>query len=504
MPPFMRMVLVTLLGTAELAFGVPGAALAGAAKVAQPELARLDESCSARPADSWLEQEKWVWKQICTGRTADLNERDVGHSALSPHDGTDWPQTRVLRPQFVKTILVTEPFRSAIPHQGVHIVGGLIDGPLDLQNIEPRVILRFHSSRFNGPLAISGMVSSHAVDLEKSHINGNLDANSITVRRLELVSLHVTGKVDLTGSKINGYLVAKCSYVSESVWADFIEVSGFALLDHSTYKQKLMLRYAKIGADLNLHRSDLHQVDLSGASIYGQLLIDDNLPHSADCEKRSQTVWSYSGKDKPRLAMRNTSVGSLRGTIRDWPALELDGLTYSRIHIDGLSSNGQLAEWAIKWLEKDESQSLQPYYQLSEAMTKVGLGFHAGDVLFSGRERERGKASGLNYAGMTVARYLVGYGYGYRFFFALGWAVLFVGIGYLSLRYFREDERRADGQRLGLLYCVDMLLPLIQFRKSHYDIELATPSLRRYFLLHRIAGYILGAFILAGISGLTK
>jgi hypothetical protein len=57
---------------------------------------------------------------------------------------------------------------------------------------------------------------------------------------------------------------------------------------------------------------------------------------------------------------------------------------------------------------------------------------------------------------------------------------------------------------LGVLYCVDMLLPLIQFRKAHFDIHLQSPLLRGYFLLHRICGYVLGSFIIAGLTGLTK
>jgi len=55
----------------------------------------------------------------------------------------------------------------------------------------------------------------------------------------------------------------------------------------------------------------------------------------------------------------------------------------------------------------------------------------------------------------------------------------------------------------GLAYSLDMLLPIIELHKPHYDIKLEG-WVRVYFYAHKVLGYILGLFLIAGLSGLTK
>jgi hypothetical protein len=55
----------------------------------------------------------------------------------------------------------------------------------------------------------------------------------------------------------------------------------------------------------------------------------------------------------------------------------------------------------------------------------------------------------------------------------------------------------------GISYSFDLLLPIIRLRDSHYAIELKAPA-RYYFYFHKIMGYLLASFLIAGVSGLTK
>ena len=55
----------------------------------------------------------------------------------------------------------------------------------------------------------------------------------------------------------------------------------------------------------------------------------------------------------------------------------------------------------------------------------------------------------------------------------------------------------------GLAYSFDILLPIIRLRDKHYAIDLTTWA-RYYFYVHRIMGFLLASFLIAGISGLTK
>ena len=69
-------------------------------------------------------------------------------------------------------------------------------------------------------------------------------------------------------------------------------------------------------------------------------------------------------------------------------------------------------------------------------------------------------------------------GFGYHLEFAFYWAAFFVLLGWAVL--YATGQRTKLGITLGLAYSFDMLLPLVQLRKKHYDIDL-DPWPRRYF-----------------------
>ncbi len=55
----------------------------------------------------------------------------------------------------------------------------------------------------------------------------------------------------------------------------------------------------------------------------------------------------------------------------------------------------------------------------------------------------------------------------------------------------------------GISYSLDMLLPIIKLRESHYKIDLAGYA-RYYFYFQITMGYVLASFLVAGLAGLTK
>ena len=93
-------------------------------------------------------------------------------------------------------------------------------------------------------------------------------------------------------------------------------------------------------------------------------------------------------------------------------------------------------------------------------------------------------------------------GYGWRDFWALGWVAFFTLFGTCVLRW--KDEIDNDGANLGFWYSLDMLLPIIHLREKHYDLDLNTEVAQRYMYIHKIVGYILMFFVIAGLSGLTE
>ena len=82
------------------------------------------------------------------------------------------------------------------------------------------------------------------------------------------------------------------------------------------------------------------------------------------------------------------------------------------------------------------------------------------------------------------------------------WTIGFTFLGTLVLWVSRQD--RVHHLRYGgLAYSLDMFLPIIQLRKVHYDLDLEG-WVWVYFYVHKVFGYVLAFFLVAGLSGLTK
>ena len=84
---------------------------------------------------------------------------------------------------------------------------------------------------------------------------------------------------------------------------------------------------------------------------------------------------------------------------------------------------------------------------------------------------------------------------------AIFWVIGLVMAGAIVLR--ASGEGRRNGMPFGLAYSFDILLPIIRLRDRHYQIDLKTWA-RYYFYGHKIMGYVLASFLIAGLSGLTK
>ena len=94
-------------------------------------------------------------------------------------------------------------------------------------------------------------------------------------------------------------------------------------------------------------------------------------------------------------------------------------------------------------------------------------------------------------------RYLIGYGYGWRFFYAAGWMFGITCLGTLLLRCAGERDK-------GFWYSLDMILPLVRLDERHYNGELPSRRLTWYFYGHQLVGYFLILIVIAGLSGLME
>ncbi|MCP4624876.1 MAG: hypothetical protein GY850_15330 [bacterium] len=237
--------------------------------------------------------------------------------------------------------------------------------------------------------------------------------------------------------------------------------------------------YTEIGSNLNLSGVNLPEIDLTGTQIAGELRLG----------------WKLDADPK--------SSDGLYG----WPKkLELNGLNYTRLvgfvaASEIIKTKGQ-TEWFIDRLNRDINYNQQSYEHLAAVLRKAGKDDMADDIVYAGRERGRAGAAGLRWWGLTLLNYLIGYGYGYRYFYSLLWVICLVALGVLVLRL--TGEHRKHPIPLDVAYSLDMLLPIVQLRVFHYvKVDLSGPA-RHYFYFHKLMGYVLASFLIAGLSGLTR
>jgi hypothetical protein len=100
---------------------------------------------------------------------------------------------------------------------------------------------------------------------------------------------------------------------------------------------------------------------------------------------------------------------------------------------------------------------------------------------------------------LTAIQWFIGYSYHVErtLFWIAGF--LIAGIAVLGI----SGEGRRNGMPFGIAYSFDMLLPIIRLREKHNEIDLQGWP-RYYFYAHKIMGYVLASFLIAGVAGLTK
>ena len=83
----------------------------------------------------WTYQEHWVWEKIKKGEEADFNKADGYGGNLDPIEIENKNRkARILRPEFLQTILLKKEYVKHITRKGIDITGAWIKDPLDLSH----------------------------------------------------------------------------------------------------------------------------------------------------------------------------------------------------------------------------------------------------------------------------------------------------------------------------------------------------------------------------------
>jgi uncharacterized protein YjbI with pentapeptide repeats len=404
-----------------------------------------------------------------------------------------------------------------------------IGGQLALVRAKVTGTLTMDSASIGGSLFMSEGAEFAAVDLRGAKIEGQLDMTGAKVTgTLDMDSAGIGGslfmsegaefaEVDLRGAKIGGQLDMTGAKITGTLTMDSTSIGRDLFMRDARFLKPIDFVFSKVGGNLDLRGAKVAGLDLTGARVDGELRL-------------ASGAWLPTWDDGARLVLRNTRVGAVQDEPGAWPKdLELDGFTYERF--GGLGADPQAAVgtrrsmWFIDWLKRDEPYTPQPYHQCAKMLREMGHPEMANDVLYAGRERERRelwKRSGslrgcARAAGLWLLKAMMGYGYGYRYFWSFWWVAGLVLIGTCLLGGTGEYLKipgvipwsAASWQSTFynvvdlIMYNLDLLLPIVSLDDRYEKVVLSVP-LRYYFYFEKLMGYVLASFLIAGLAGLTK
>ena len=262
----------------------------------KPSIALPGEECHIKPREKWLTSEKHAWKEICEGRTANFNSL-LGEE-LDPTNRKDdpkWSEDRKLSRDFLRTILLYEPYRSAIPAKGTRIVGAYFPDGVDLTEAATKRPLTLKGSLFKSTSFMHRLKAASYVSVDGSRFTGEFRMNSASVAgsvfmrggaefdEVGMRGANIGGQLSMSGSKFTGKLHLDSISVARSVFmhdgAEFGEVDireakigGQLSMSGSKFTGKLHLFSASVASDLLMYRgTEFDEVDIRGAKIGGQL-----------------------------------------------------------------------------------------------------------------------------------------------------------------------------------------------------------------------------------------
>jgi hypothetical protein len=232
-------------------------------------------------------------------------------------------------------------------------------------------------------------------------------------------------------------------------------------------------------------------------------------------------------------------LGVLLDDEKSWPApgrLQVDALTYDTLGgfsaFDPQWSSPADASARLRWLGLQNGFHSQPYRQLAQVLRKNGDEAGATDVLIALQDA---RFSNSNWLGRAWAQFLkITIGYGHKPLRTILWSLAVILMGWLIvtlgaragvMRATWPDSPPASEviayEKLHpLLYSLDVFLPFVNLHQEHYwwpdaersgDFAIFGAKLRisgaflRYYLWSQvIAGWLLSAIFVAGVTGLMR
>jgi hypothetical protein len=392
------------------------------------------------------------------------------------------------------------------------LINAKINGQLDLGKTKISGQLDMSSLSVGNTLFMDDGASFNNVILRNAKVNGSIDMSTTRVLgTLSMESLELGGhlflrynsefeNISMLGARIGGQLDMTGARISGELYIESTSIEKNVFLKADKYEGNFSFILSNVNGSVYISDAEISQLDFGGTNIRSEL-------HIGSAGKKIK--W----KPKSFMNLRNTEVGAIMDAGEDsWPdELNLDGFTYSRLgglfgHDVPLSK--QIAEreskWFVDWMARDKSYSPQPYNQLAGILNKMGYPDKANAVLYAAKNREKVDAKHsrlwLRWFGLSALKWTIGYGFGGRYFRSLIWVTCLTVLGVFVLSTVNINSVPNVWDKIG--FSIDMLLPIISL-DERYKLDFSGWQLY-YFYFHKLMGFLLGSFVVAGLSGITK
>jgi uncharacterized protein YjbI with pentapeptide repeats len=252
------------------------------------------EKCKTLHGTSWTEQERWVWTQVCEGREADLNQREG--AMHDPNKSEGWTRVRILRPEFLESILLHEPYQEALSHRGIRIKGAWFIESLDLSEATLTKPLGLNDCRFDEEVILSHLETPYWISLAGSTFNRTLSMHRLqvggslrlnkgaTFHEVQLSGAIIGDVLDLRGSRFTETLEMNSTHIGTNLLMNdgsrfqVVMLSGAKVLDEvdmkgSSFGSTLFMAGMQIHGSLFMEGASFAKVDLRGARIDGQVIM---------------------------------------------------------------------------------------------------------------------------------------------------------------------------------------------------------------------------------------
>src|SRR5277367_4294348 len=391
-------------------------------------------------------------------------------------------------------------------------------------------------ARIGGSLTSSGSFKSSAIDLDlfdpknaqrrafyglQMRVGGGLIFRDV----------HINGGVEISGTTIGADLILDGSFLDPgmtAIDASSIDVAGNVIIGNGVpFVSDGLVNFitAKIGTDFIVAQGTfsgaagtLHGLDASGISVKNAL------------------VWTHvSLPNGGFLYLMGASTEALIDDEKSWPSpgnLLLDGFTYTGFsQTDGAGAPGD-ADTRLRWLRLQPGFHPQPYTQLAKVLSESGDQAGAIQVLIASDDANYRRFGPLGriWGGFLNATI----GYGYEPLRAILWSAAVVLFGSIVvtagkragvMRFKWPDLMPAPpgDSTVGLhpmLYSLDVFLPFVNLHQEQHwwpdetasgqcavlglRVPIRGALLRYYLWLHIIAGWLLSAIFIAGVTGLVR